>query len=147
LGERDIVAIEGDCKKIRHTRQKISNARLVTIQNDVREVSARRRALLAAHVCGLSKQIFGPEKQDRMNWFWYLNQKVGRARRHAAPFSFQARREHSCRDAIGGPSSCFNNEQIRDNHFQLSTLRGRIQDRQYRGSERHIARKDCLPEL
>jgi hypothetical protein len=100
LGERDIVAIEGDCKKIRHTEQKISNARLVT----VREVSARRRPLLAAHVCGLSKQIFGPEKQDRINWFWYLNQKVGRARRHAAPFSFQARREHnsSCRGALGG---------------------------------------------
>jgi len=43
--------------------------------------TVRRQWLIAAHACGALQQIFVPEKQDRINWFWYLNPKVGIGRR------------------------------------------------------------------
>ena len=73
-------------------------------------VTVRRQWLIDA--CGALKQIFVPEKQDRINWFWYLNPKAGMGRRgdmQAALAPVAA--------VSSGPSSCFDNEQIRDNHF------------------------------
>ena len=56
----------------------------------------RRQWLIDA--CGAFKQIFVPAKQDRVNWFWYLNPKVGMGRRG----DNASRASSSCHGVLGG---------------------------------------------